>query len=119
MSSIVSRFIKTCDDSTVQECTTGTEKIAYAIDSMQEGIPYTIDKNILDENIYVWNKSFIDRVLLSFSTTIMQSFSKKEKDLFDRYRSFIIYEVTNIVDEDVLKLDEYIGTLGVTAWIVL
>lgn len=110
--SVVNRFIRTCDSDNIQECTTSTEQASYAIIAMQEGIPYTIDKTILDENVYNWSQSFIDRVLLSFSSTIVQEFSKKEKDLFDKYRSFLIYGINTVIDEDVQKLDEYIGTLG-------
>lgn len=108
--STVNRFIRNCDEK-IQECTTQTEQASYAIFAMQEGVPYTIDKTILDENIYIWSQSFLDRVLLSFSTTIVQNFSKKEKDLFDRYKSFLIYGINTVVDEDVKKLDEYIGTI--------
>ncbi len=79
---------------------------------MQETDPYRLKKSILGENIYEWNLRFIDKVMTSFSTTIVQNFSKKEKDLFDRYTSFLIYGINTVVDEDVQKLDEYIGTLG-------
>ena len=82
------------------------------VNDMSEKIPYTIQKTILNENVYVWNEKFIKKVLLSFSSTIVQNFSEDEKDLFDRYISFLIYGVNTVVDEDVQKLDEYIGTLG-------
>lgn len=106
----INRFIKKCDEE-YQECVERTDAIKYAIDSLSEGIPYTIQKNILNENIYIWSKSFIDRVMQSLSTTIVQKFSSKEKDLFDRYRNFLIFNVTDVVDEDVQKLDEYLGNL--------
>lgn len=83
------------------------------IDDMSEVVPYTIKKNILDEDVYTWNEKFIKKVLLSFSSTIVQNFSEAEKDLFDRYRSFLIYGIDTVIDEDVQKLDEYIGTLGI------
>ena len=107
----IDRFIKKCDDSVIQECVEKTDAVNYAIENMQEGRPYTIDKTILNENVYIWSQSFIDRVILSLSSTIVQSFSKKEKDLFDRYRNFLIYNVVDVVDEDVQKLDEYLGNL--------
>ena len=107
----IDRFIKKCDDSVIQECVEKTDAANYAIENMQEGRPYTIDKTILDENIYIWSQSFIDRVIKSLSTTVVQNFSKKEKDLFDRYRNFLIYNVVDVVDEDVQKLDEYLGNL--------
>lgn len=106
----INRFIKECDKE-YQECVERTDAVKYAIDSLSEGIPYTIQKNILNENIYIWNESFIDRVMQSLSTTIVQKFSLKEKDLFDRYRNFLIFNVTDVVDEDVQKLDEYLGNL--------
>lgn len=111
MATAIDRFIKTCDDSNIQECVERTDAVKYAIDSLSEGIPYTIQKNILSENIYIWNESFIDKVMQSLSTTIVQKFSLKEKDLFDRYRNFLIFNVTDVVDEDVQKLDEYLGNL--------
>lgn len=95
------------------ECPTDTDNILYTIDNLNEGVPYSVKKNILDEKIYYWNSFFISKVLESFSSTIVQKFSEEEQDLFDRYRSFLIYEVQDVVDEDVQKLDEYIGTLGV------
>lgn len=106
----IDRFIKKCDEE-YQECIERTDAIKYAIDSLSEGVPYTIQKTILNENIYIWNESFIDKVIKSLSTTIVQKFSLKEKDLFDRYRNFLIFNVTNVVDEDVQKLDEYLGNL--------
>lgn len=82
------------------------------VNDMSENIPYIIKKTILDENVYYWNEKFINKVLLSFSSTIVQNFSEDEKDLFDRYRSFLIYGSNTVVDEDVKKLDEYVGTFG-------
>ena len=82
------------------------------VNDMSENIPYIIQKTILDENVYTWNEKFIEKVFESFSSTIVQSFSKDEKYLFDRYRSFLIYGINTVIDEDVQKLDEYIGTLG-------
>lgn len=87
------------------------ENGAIANELMQETDPYRLKKSILGENIYEWNIRFIDKVMTSFSTTIVQSFSKKEKDLFDRYTSFLIHGPGDVLDEDVAKLDEYIGTL--------
>lgn len=106
----IDRFIKKCDEK-YQECVEKTDAVKYAIDNLSEGIPYTIQKTILNENIYIWNESFIDRVIKSLSTTIVQKFSLKEKDLFDRYRDFLIFNVIDVVDEDVQKLDEYLGNL--------
>ena len=94
--------------------TCSVENGMIANELMQETDPYRLKKSILGENLYEWNQRFIDKVMTSFSTTIVQNFSKKEKDLFDRYVSFLIYQVTDVVAEDVIKLDEYIGTLGVT-----
>ena len=78
---------------------------------MQETDPYRLKKNILGENIYEWNLRFINKVMTSFNTTIVQNFSKKEKDLFDRYTSFLIHGIGDVLEEDVQKLDEYIGTI--------
>lgn len=79
---VVNRFIRTCDSNNIQKCTTSTEQASYAIIAMQEGIPCTIDKTILGENVYIWNQSFIDRVLLSFSSTIVQEFNSKKRKRF-------------------------------------
>ena len=78
---------------------------------MQEADPYRLKKSILGENIYEWNLRFIDKVMTSFSTTIVQNFSKKEKDLFYRYTSFLINGIAGVLDEDVRELDTYIGTI--------
>lgn len=110
--SVVSRFIRNCGKEPVQKCVNGTKGIEYAVDLLQEGFPYTITKNILGENIYTWNMSFINRVMLSFSSTVMQSFSRIEKDLLDRYKDFLIYELEDVADEDVKELDKFIGTIG-------
>ena len=110
--SSVSRFLKTCNGS-VQKCVDQTDQAKYAINALQEGHPYTLDKTIIDENVYIWNPDFIERVMLSFSTTIMQNFSRMEKDLFDRYRNFYIYKTHDILDDDVRKLDEYIGIISI------
>ena len=110
--SSVVRFLNTCDSS-IQKCVDQTDQAKYAINALQEGYPYTLDKTIVNENVYNWNLDFIDRVMLSFSTTIIQNFSRMERDLFDRYRSFYIYGTSDVLDDDVRKLDEYIGTIGV------
>lgn len=110
--SSVARFLKTCNGP-IQKCVDQTEQAKYAINALQEGHPYTLDKTIVGENIYNWNLDFIDRVMLSFSTNIVQNFSRMEKDLFDRYISFYIYGTSDVLDDDVRKLDEYIGTIGV------
>lgn len=78
---------------------------------LQETEPYTLSKSIIGENIYEWNKKFIDKVMQSFVSTVVQNFSKKEKDLFDRYTNFLIYGVVDIAEEDVIELDTYIGTI--------
>lgn len=79
---------------------------------LQETSPYTINKNILGENLYTWNKDFIDRVIESFTVNIVADLSKKEKDLFDRYTYFLIHGTGDIIEEDVQKLDLYIGSLN-------
>lgn len=78
---------------------------------LQETEPYALSKSIIGENIYEWNKKFIDKVMQSFVSTVVQNFSKKEKDLFDRYTNFLIYGVVDITEEDVIELDTYIGTI--------
>ena len=104
----IDRFIKKCDDSVIQECVEKTDAANYAIENMQEGRPYTIDKTILDENIYIWSQRFIDRVLLSISTTIVQNFSNKEKDLLinlhkphpsDILKVYLIKQIQNKLKE--------------------
>lgn len=92
------------------ECET-IDKVEVIQTVLQETEPYALSKSITGDNIYEWNKKFIDKVMQSFSSTIVQNFSKKEKDLFNRYTNFLIYGVVDIIGEDVIKLDEYIGTI--------
>ena len=87
------------------------DKVAVIQTVLQETEPYSITKSITGTNIYVWNKKFIDKVIESFATTIVQNFSKKEKDLFNRYASFLINGTVGVLDEDVRELDTYIGTI--------
>ena len=87
------------------------DKVEVVQTVLQETEPYSITKSITGTNIYVWNKKFIDKVMTSFATTIVQNFSKKEKDLFNRYASFLINGIVGVLDEDVKKLDKYIGTI--------
>ena len=87
------------------------DKVEVIQTVLQETEPYSITKSITGANIYVWNKKFIDKVMTSFSSTIVQNFSKKEKDLFNRYTNFLIYGIGDTIEEDVQKLDEYIGTI--------
>ena len=93
-------------------CENIVDNVFISNEIFQESEPYIIDKNIVGQNVYRWNLRFIDKVMESFSTTIVQNFSKKEKDLFDRYTSFLIYGSGDAIEEDVQKLDEYIGTLA-------
>ena len=96
------------------------DKVEVIQTVLQETEPYSITKSITGTNIYVWNKKFIDKVIESFATTIVQNFSKKEKDLFNRYASFLINGIAGVLDEDVRELDTYIGTIkGDYIWIVL
>lgn len=93
-----------------RNCNTGSDgSIARRI--LQETEPYTVSKNILGLNIYIWNLDFIDRVIESFSTNVVMDFSKKEKDLFDRYTHFLIHGIVDVLDEDVRGLDMYIGSI--------
>ena len=87
------------------------DKVEVIQTVLQETEPYSITKSITGLNIYAWNKKFIDKVMTSFSSTVVQNFSKKEKDLFNRYTNFLTYGVVDLLDEDVIKLDEYIGTI--------
>ena len=87
------------------------DKVEVVQTVLQETEPYSITKSITGTNIYAWNKKFIDKVMTSFETTIMQNFSKKEKDLFNRYASFLINGIVGVLDEDVRELDTYIGTI--------
>ena len=96
--------------------TTGSEceavdKVDVIQTVLQETQPYSITKSITGTNIYTWNKKFIDKVMESFSSTVVQNFSKKEKDLFNRYTNFLIYGAGDILDEDVIELDTYIGSI--------
>lgn len=105
--------------------TTGSEcevidKVEVIQTVLQETEPYSITKSITGLNIYAWNKKFIDKVIESFRSTVVQNFSKKEKDLFNRYTSFLINGIVVVLDEDVRELDTYIGTIkGDYIWIVL
>ena len=90
---------------------TDIEIVDNAKTIFQETEPYTISKTITGDNVYNLNKKFIDKVMESFATTIVQNFSKKEKDLFNRYTSFLINGIIDINDEDVRELDTYIGTI--------
>ena len=87
------------------------DKVEIIQTVLQETEPYSITKSITGTNIYVWNKKFVDKVITSFRSTIVQNFSKKEKDLFTRYTNFLINGIIDVLDEDVQKLDEYIGTI--------
>ena len=87
------------------------DKVEVVQTVLQETEPYSITKSITGTNIYVWNKKFINKVIESFATTIVQNFSKKEKDLFNRYASFLINGIVGVLDEDVRELDIYIGTI--------
>ena len=90
---------------------TDIEIIDNAKTIFQEIEPYSITKSITGTNIYAWNPRFIDKVMESFATTIVQNFSKKEKDLFNRYTNFLINGTVGVLDEDVRELDTYIGTI--------
>jgi hypothetical protein len=92
------------------KCAT-VDKVEVSQTVFQETEPYSISKTITGTNIYIWNKKFIDKVMESFSTTIVQNFSKKEKVLFDKYVNFLINGTTGTLDEDVRELDTYIGTI--------
>ena len=87
------------------------DKIEVTQSVFQETEPYLLSKSITGNNIYTWNKKFIYNVMESFSTTIVQNFSKKEKKIFDRYTNFLINGIIDINDEEVRVLDEYIGTI--------
>lgn len=92
-------------------CENIVDNVFISNEIFQESEPYIVDKNIIGQNVYTWNPRFIDKVMESFETTIVQNFSKKEKDLFNRYTNFLIYGIIDVNDEDVQKLDEYIGTI--------
>lgn len=87
------------------------DKIEVAQTLLQEAEPYTLSKSITGENVYEWNKKFIEKVIESFMSTIVQNFSKKERVLFDKYVNFLINGTTGMLDEDVRELDTYIGTI--------
>ena len=87
------------------------DKVEVVQTVLQETEPYSITKSITGTNIYVWNNKFIDKVMTSFSSTVVQNFSKKEKDLFNRYTNFLINGISGVLDEDVRELDTYIGTI--------
>lgn len=93
------------------KCEIIVDNVSISNEIFQESEPYIIDKNIIGQNVYTWNHRFIDKVMESFETTIVQNFSKKEKDLFNRYTSFLINGINDVIEEDVQKLDEYIGTI--------
>ena len=86
------------------------DKIEVTQTLLQETEPYTLSKSIIGANVYEWNKKFIDKVIESFTSTIVQNFSKKEKVLFDKYVNFLINGTTGALDEDVRELDTHIGT---------
>lgn len=87
------------------------DKVEVTQSVFQETEPYLLSKSITGINIYTWNKKFIYNVMESFSTTIVQNFSRKEKDLFNRYTNFLINGIIDVNDEEVRALDEYIGTI--------
>ena len=96
--------------------TTGSEcevvdRIGVTQNLLQETEPYTLSKSITGDNVYEWNNKFIEKVIESFMSTIVQNFSKKERVLFDKYVNFLINGTTGTLDEDVMELDTYIGTI--------
>ena len=93
------------------KCEIIVDNVSISNEIFQESEPYIIDKNIIGQNVYTWNPRFIDKVMESFETTIVQNFSKKEKDLFNRYTSFLIYGIVGVLDEDVRELDTHIGKI--------
>ena len=95
---------------TSSECEV-VDKIGVTQTLLQETEPYTLSKSITGDNVYEWNKKFIEKVIESFMSTIVQNFSKKERVLFDKYVNFLINGITGTLDEDVRELDTYIGTI--------
>ena len=93
------------------KCEIIVDNVFISNELFQESEPYSIDKTIIGTNVYIWNKNFIDRVIESFRTTIVQNFSNKEKDLFSRYTSFLINGLSSVIDEDVRELDDYLGSI--------
>ena len=93
------------------KCEIIVDNVFISNEIFQESEPYIIDKNIIGQNVYTWNPMFINKVMTSFSSTIVQNFSKKEKDLFNRYTSFLINGIAGVLNEDVRELDTYIGTI--------
>lgn len=87
------------------------DKIGVTQNLLQETEPYTLSKSITGDNVYEWNKKFIEKVIESFMSTIVQNFSKKERVLFDKYVNFLINGITGTLDEEVMELDTYIGTI--------
>lgn len=87
------------------------DKIVVTQTLLQETEPYTLSKSIIGTNVYKWNNKFIEKVIESLMSTIVQNFSKKEKVLFDKYVNFLINGTTGTLDEDVRELDTYIGTI--------
>lgn len=105
----INKLIQSIDP--LSTCETKIDNISISNEVFQESDPYIINKNIIGNNVYTWNSRFIDKVMESFSTSIVQNFSKKEKDLFNRYASFLINGIVGVLDEDVRELDTYIGTI--------
>lgn len=92
------------------ECTL-VDRVEISQTLLQETEPYTLSKSIIGTNVYEWNNKFIEKVIESLMSTIVQNFSKKEKVLFDKYVNFLINGTTGTLDEDVRELDTYIGTI--------
>jgi hypothetical protein len=99
----------TVNDLLVGDACDTTRGVALAKTLLQEGKPYSTTSRIDGSIEYTFDDGFIQRMLDTIETGIVASFSKKEKDLVDRYLDFQLNDGNN--DADVIELDNKLGEM--------
>lgn len=77
----------------------------------KEAIPYTKTKRIDGSYTYIWDSTFIKKVVSSLESGNQVSFSAKEQQLFDMYIRFINNGISTETKEEVLALDKKLGEI--------
>jgi len=86
---------------------TGSANITRQL--FQEGRPYTTVNTIDGSVEYVWDDYFIGKLLHTIEVGTYDSYSKKEKDVVDRYLAFQLNDTA--IAADIVALDTKLGEM--------
>jgi len=101
----------TFNDLLVTNIAPPTLKATLSIELLQEAEAYTKVSDLMNNYVYTWHDTFIQKIDASFLTGKFDNFSARQSNLFKEYIKMDIITPEDLTVDAAKKLDTYLGSL--------